>query len=368
MSNDITKNIVSDKILLCSSKKYSLWYKNNNLYYSDSTDEKSRYLTSLNKLRMKYFRLSNFRIFQRLLRLVPRCGIFIDDTVALISLRGYVIAVNIKNKTIEIGHKYRQGMNNPLSFTFVADMANFDEGVYYGEYFGNGNREEVKIFRRLRDGKWETAYVYPPNTIKHIHNIVCDKLNNCVYVLTGDDDEQSGIWRFRNNFCTVETIKIGSQQYRACFGYPFKQGFFYVTDTPLENNYIYYIKDFDKDPIPLAEIEGPCIYGARISENLFAFSTSVEPDSRLKGWKYRLSYKRGKGVKSWHSCIYLGNPEIGFKEVGYGQKDWLPMLLFGFGTFLFPNLDNSYNDGSIVYLVGNSICKTDGKTMKINTL
>ncbi len=78
------------------------------------------------------------------------------------------------------------------------------------------------------------------------------------------------------------------------------------------------------------------------------------------GWKYRLSYSRGLGVKSWTSKIYIGNPENGFKVILTGKKDIFPMLLASFGTFLFPKVETK-----ALFITGQSLIGYDGKTFEI---
>ncbi len=355
-------NIISDKILLCSSRKYRLWYKNGNIFSTGNDTAEYVFLGTLANMNIEHVRLSKYRILQRMLRLAPRCGIFVSESIAIISFYGYVIRIEIEENKIEIEHQFRKDMNNPLTFCKLAGIEGFGDGVYYGEYFGNAKEEEVRIYRRTDEGKWAVAYCFPSGTVRHIHNIVGDCQNKCVYVLAGDEDRQSAIWKFMDNFKSYEIIGGGSQQYRACVGYSFKAGFFYATDSPLEKNHIYYMKEFGIKPESVLEIEGPCIYGRKIGEELYALSTSVEPDSRIKGLRYMLSYRKGKGVKSYNSKVYIGNPERGFVEILSAKKDIFPMLLFGFGTFLFPNV----TVGELI-ITGQSLKRYDGKTISINT-
>lgn len=347
-------------ILVCASNKTDLWFRNGKFYCSDKDDEKKQSLNSIFHLQIRRIQLSRFRAFQRVLRLVPRCGIFADDETALVSFHGSILRINIKTGEMQEEHRFRNGMNNPLSFARIKNVPGFEDCVVYGEYFGNDG-EEVRIFSRTERGNWETVYTFPENTINHIHGIVPDQQNGCIYVLTGDTDSQSAIWKITDHFSHAEKLLSGSQQYRTCVAFPYKDGLVYATDTPLQDNGIYYYNSSADQVKKIMDTEGPCIYGKKLSQDLFALSTSVEPDSRLKGWRYRLTYRRGEGVQSWYSKIYIGNPETGFKQVMQGRKDCLPMLLFGFGTFLFPD-----DASGKLRVVGQSIKGMDGKTITLD--
>ena len=91
------------------------------------------------------------------------------------------------------------------------------------------------------------------------------------------------------------------------------------------------------------------------------FSTTVEGDSSLNRGKFNLiSYKKGKGIKSWNSEVIVGNESSGFKSIARFKKDILPMGLFQFGTVMFPNGKSSNN---YIVLYGCSLKGIDGKMM-----
>ena len=296
-------------------------------------------------------------------RLEPRCGIFTDESTALISIHGGVYRVDLEKGGIYREHSFRKGMNNPLRFSKIENIKGFENCIVYGEYFGNLTKEEVCIYSRSKEGVWKRIDTFAPNTVMHIHGIVPFPEMNCLFVLTGDEDKESGIWKIENNFQSVKPVVTGKQIYRSCVAFPYEKGIVYGTDTPLEKNAIYYIPDINSTKlslIKLADMPGPCIYGMQLSNGDFVFGTSVEPDSRKKGISYKLTYKLGMGVQDRFSHIIMGNPEKGFREVFKAKKDWFPMLLFQFGNFLFPQMET---DRLIV--TGQSVSKLDGKTVEI---
>lgn len=352
--------------LLASSDLYFLYCKGRKIYAVNKHLNNNK-LTYIGQFSLSHILdiVSFSRLAQRCFRLEPRCAIFIDDENALISMHGAVYKVSIPSKSIEFEHHYRAGMNNPLTFSRIKNIKSFDDMICYGEYFGNADSEEVYIWGRKEKNnivRWEKLYAFPANSILHIHSIFPNQYRNSVIVFTGDEDSQSGIFEFKENFLERKCLISGSQRARSCVGFPIEHGIIYATDSPLNSNEIIYL-NLDNNLIEtktLAKINGPVIYGGKIG-NGYCFSTSVEGDPKLKGLRYLLTYKRGPAVYDWKSHVYYGNIEIGFKEVFSKRKDFFSMCLFGFGTFQFP-----YGNFDEIICTGQSLYNLDGKTIKIN--
>src|SRR5215471_1738119 len=63
-----------------------------------------------------------------------------------------------------------------------------DDHVFWGEYFDNPRRDEVHIYASTdRGSHWDIAYTFPTGEIRHVHNIVYDRWENCFWILTGDE-------------------------------------------------------------------------------------------------------------------------------------------------------------------------------------
>lgn len=340
--------------LLYAEENRQLYYRRNVLWLLESG--KWMRLCDVPRTR-KLSALSRSRFFERLMRLAPRCAAKLSGDGWLISVHGAVLRI-MSDGTLTQEHAYRKGMNNPLAFTVISNLDGFDDGIAYGEYFGNSRGESVHIWLR-RNGQWESVYAFPAGSIKHIHGIVPDHRNSCVYVLTGDEDRESAIWEFRNNFRECKKLVGGTQRCRSCVAFPWKDSLIYATDTPLEPNAICRLDLSSGQIETLADISGPVIYGIQHGENM-VFATTVEPDSRIKGRRYLLSYKRGAGVKTWNSYLYIGNPDKGFSQAVIARKDLLPMGLFQFGTFQLPPASDT-----ALYATGQSLIKYDGKTVKL---
>ena len=344
---------------LVVGERRCLSYKNGKIFTHFNITDKPVYFGKL-PMTAKQRLLSMFRMTERMFRLEPRMALEVGEGKYILSFCGAIYCLDIHEGTILREHNYRPGMNNPLNFCEIEGIDGFDNCIAYGEYWGNTKRETVSIYTR-RERSWELAYTFPSGTVQHIHGLVADKYRNCVLILTGDKDEESGIWVAKNNFKEVEPILIGSQRYRSCMAFPLEEGILYATDTPLEKN-ILAIATKEKNGWAervLYDMPGPCIYGTA-AENNYVFATSVEPDSRITGVKYWFTYQLGSGVTDRKSHIIIGNVNDGFKNaIGY-EKDILPMLLFQFGNVQFPS--GVLRNGSIImYPV--SVRKYDGKTV-----
>ncbi|NCU31691.1 MAG: SAM-dependent DNA methyltransferase, partial [Candidatus Moranbacteria bacterium] len=159
------------------------------------------------------------------------------------------------------------GMNNPIGFAEINNIKGFDDCIAYGEYTGNPSAGTVSIYSRNKSGEWNIAYTFESGTIKHIHAIVPDHFRNNVLILTGDSDKESGFWVAENNFKTVRPLIFGEQRYRSCVAWPLKEGILYATDTPLENNYLFFISESNNwQPEIVNEMPGPCIFSAKIGD------------------------------------------------------------------------------------------------------
>lgn len=302
-------------------------------------------------------------IVARLLRNEPRCAALIDKNTCLISNNGSILNYNVSENTFFVEHKYDRGMKNPLTFCIVKDDNGFTTAVYYGEYIWNKDCGPVAIYKR-EDGIWTKVYEFPPNTITHIHNIVYDCRKKLFYILTGDTDEAAGIWIADESFSSVKRLLSGEQKYRACVAFPIEDGIIYATDTPLEKNHIYRV--LVEDEIirridPLKELPGPCIFGTCIGGK-YLFATSVEPDSSLPNWRYRITYKLGKGVAERYSHIYIISETGELIEDYREKKDLWPIWLFQFGNFVFP--DNHTDE---IFATSQSLSCGHGVTVMIGS-
>lgn len=301
---------------------------------------------------------SRNRLLTRLLRLEPRGILKIDDNNILLSFNRYIYHLKIFEKIVYSVHKFRVNMRAPLYLTRIDNLKGFSRRYCYGEYFNNSEKSEVSIYGCYGNtSSWHEVYRFKKGEINHIHSILPDPYRNRVWIFTGDFGEAASIWYTDDDFITIKKYLGGNQQYRACVAFVVPEGLIYVTDTPLESNNIYFISK-DKKVEKIYELEGSSIYGGCYGDK-YIISTVVEGHADgSQGRLGLLSYKRGRGIKSWYSNLIIGNLQEGFRSIGRFRKDLFPMGLMQFGTMIFPSGDNP-TDKIIFY--GKSLKGIDGK-------
>ena len=199
--------------------------------------------------------------------------------------------------------------------------------IYWGEYFDNAARDEVHIYGSADGGaSWNVIYTFPRGSIRHVHNIVHDKWENCLWILTGDYGDECRILRAACDFSTVDTIMQGNQQARAAAAVITAEGVFFSSDTPLESNYIYCL-DRGGNVSQLTAISSSSIYGCRVGSQMF-FSTMVEPGEVNRDHTIRVYGADSSTPQSWE-------PVLSWK------KDLFPMALFQYGNAFLPDGENA---------------------------
>ena len=282
------------------------------------------------------------RLFSRLLRFGVRSSLPIDDQNIILSVGNILYELNIETTYLSKGWCCKEGAR-PLALTEVRGINGFQDGFYFGEYLQNNKKNPVSIYRRVAQNKWESIYTFSNGLVNHVHNIVADPYNNCLWVLTGDFDEAAAIWKVTDNFNKVERIVYNDQKYRGCVAFATPNGLLYATDTPFSDNYIYLFKPNNQETIPLFHLHGSCIYGCMWKDN-FVFSSTVEGDGRDESlWDFFFDREKGPGIIDEYVHLYIGNPDKGFKEIYSEKKDRLSFL-FQFGAFKFPSGPNMSND------------------------
>lgn len=282
--------------------------------------------------------ITRLPILARILRKGIRCGINISENIVLFVIGQKIYELDIANGQFSDGYR-TPDKSRPLMFSKIECIKGFDDGIYFGGYKGNPNKDPISIYKRIQKDDWVEVYKFPQGSIEHIHNIIADPYKNVVYILTGDFDHSAGIWMAEDGFKSVLPLLAGDQKYRGCVGFPTPQGLVYATDSPFAVNSIRLLKNAGDvwETIHLTDINGPSIYGCQW-QNDFVFATSVEGDGRNQSIWYKLFGKqRGISIKENYSFIYKGNLEDGFKEIYKAKKDCLPFYLFQFGVLIFPS-------------------------------
>jgi hypothetical protein len=317
------------------SKSSILLFKNSSFFILDLSNVETTFLVKI-KTSLKESTISGITIASRVLRKGVRCGIKISENHVLFVMGQRIYELSIRDPHISNGYITPDG-SRPLTFSKISAISGFEDGIYFGGYKGNPDKDPISIYKRVGYDQWEEVFQFPSGTIEHIHNIIPDPHRDLVYILTGDFNHSAGIWKAEKGFKSVFPLLVGDQKFRGCVGFSTSDGLIYATDSPFSKNSIRILRNKGKDweSVHLMDINGPSIYGCQWF-NDFVFSTSVEGGGHNQSILYKMwGNKRGEGVLENRSYIYKGNLNDGFKEIYSVQKDILPFFLFQFGVLVF---------------------------------
>ena len=286
--------------------------------------------------------LGRSKLISRLLRLGVRAAVSIDGERIVLSLRNMLYELNVNNGLLSKGYFCGEGIR-PLQFTTVANIGGFEDGIYFGGYLDNMDKNPVNVYHRVGVDKWEVVYTFPKGAINHVHSIVSDPYRNCLWIFTGDFDDSAAIWKVTDGFKKVERVACNDQKFRGCVAFVLPEGLLYATDAPFADDYIYLMNPDTFKVKELFPIDGSCIYGCKWKDN-YVFSTTVEGDGRnTPKMEFLFGRKRGAGIKDDYVHMYMGNLKDGFHEIYKEKKDRMPYYTFQFGVFKFPHGIN-YSD------------------------
>jgi hypothetical protein len=199
--------------------------------------------------------------------------------------------------------------------------------IFWGEYFDNPLRDEVHIFGSSDHGAhWDVAHTFARGAIRHVHNIVYDQWDDCLWILTGDNGDECRVLRASCDFKDVETVLAGRQQTRAVALVSTHDAIYFSSDTPSETNHVYRLNRRG-NLTQVASLNSSSICGCRVGEAVF-FSTMVEPS------KVNLE----RNVR-----LYGGRGEDNWVRLQQWAKDSWPMGLFQYGNAFLPDGNNATN-------------------------
>jgi len=348
----------NDKIILknyfpiCFNSNHNLIVsKKNNIYNYCLLTNKLEYILSLPSNYLDRILESN-KYTYRVFRKGVRYGVNMSANKILLVYQKLFYEIDVSEKSAKQVFDLERG-NRPLNIAKIDSIKGFNNSFCFGEYFSNFKKEEVHIYSRGENENWFVSYTFPRNTIEHVHAIIPDKFRNCVWIFTGDLENSAAIWKATDDFKVVTPVLKGSQEYRACVGFPIKEGLIYATDSQFSSNSIrIMILDENNNWVSkhLQDVNGPVIYGCQYKEN-FIFSTSVEGESEKKGrfLKY-FDSEPGLGIQENYSHLVVGQYENGFRLIEKYKKDAFPFILFQFGAIIFPSGINNSD-----YLVSSNI-------------
>lgn len=282
-----------------------------------------------------------FRLAERALHAECRWAHELPDGNILFSFENGIFSMNpaegvVRRETVPVRGK-------PLMIAPIRDIPGFADGVAFGDYGGNDRRDPVRIFFRPERGAvWETAYTFPAGEIRHVHGLFPCAGRECVYILTGDEDGECGIWEARDGFRSVCPVLRGNQQYRACQMQALPDGdILFMTDSPSEPNHMFRLSS-EGDVSPCGELPGTCIYG-RPAFDGGIYSTTCEPDAKAPNRAvFFLTNRPGKGIRSRTIEVFTVNDRGEKNVLAAFQHDGLPLRLFQYAAVTFAEGDKIY--------------------------
>lgn len=282
--------------------------------------------------------LMSIRLLARIFRLdVYSSAIHKDNYYFCFDKKLFSFNKSSKKLTVEMSFDLGHG---PLSFCCIGGLEGIDDNIYFGDYIGNPNRNPVSIYRRIESGNWERCYTFSNGLVNHIHGLVEDSINNCIWILTGDYGSFFGIYKANYDFSYVEPILIGDQKYRTCVAYPLADGLLYATDSHLEENTIRMLKNKNGNWISkeITKVNGPVIYGTELLD-YYIFATSVEPGIKKNNIVLDLlACDKGPGIKKNQvEIVAISKSSLKKKILEVNPKDFFPARLFQFGAACFPS-------------------------------
>jgi hypothetical protein len=253
------------------------------------------------------------RITRRLFRCGVRHLIRIDENTVVCWAFGGVFRYDLPQKRLTRSAAVFPG-SRPLNICHAGGGT-----LFVGEYRSNPERSAVHVFTSSDSGlTWSVAWEF--DSVRHIHGVHHDPYTGHIWIATGDEDNECGIWVTTDRFKTVRLITGGTQQARAIQLIFTEDHVYFGSDTPYEQNWLYRLRRQDLQIERLQPVDGSVFYGCKVGNRLF-FSTVCEPS--------KVNLSREAAV--WESCDGTNwRPLVKFR------KDFLPFKLFKYGQIRFP--------------------------------
>jgi hypothetical protein len=176
--------------------------------------------------------------------------------------------------------------------------------ILFGEYFRNDSRVPVRVYASDDDGQsWRVMHEFPAGRIRHVHALIEDPYRDDLWLCAGDLDHESFLARSSDGGQHFDIVGGGSQTWRACCVLFTPEHVYWGADTSkyVEHRHIYRLYRGAAEPEPLVAVDGAVEFGARLGDDLFAFSTSRTGHENPADRSPRLWIGREAGP--WHGFV-----------------------------------------------------------------
>lgn len=254
------------------------------------------------------------RLTNRMLRTGFHCVSFLNDG-RIVAILAKTIAVLDPGET-RFRRTWKVQRGNRPRGTAVTP-----EGwIFWGEYFRNPGRDPVHVYGSYDRGEtWDVVYTFPIGSIKHVHNILYDKWEDCLWMITGDERNEPKILRVSKDWSVIDVVREGTQQDRAATMIITQDDIYYATDTPHEQNHIYRMNKRNGNVQKIASTSGPAMWSCKSNGAMF-FSSAAEPG--------RYYYPA--------ACIWGSKDGNFWNKLIEWQKDALHPRFFQYGNVILP--------------------------------
>ena len=194
--------------------------------------------------------------------------------------------------------------------------------VFFGEYTINlDHKNDTHLYRSDDNGLTFKVIKTFPKNVRHIHFVKYDPYEDCLWLGTGDADNECFLMRSDDNGDSWEMIGKGSQDWRAigiCFD---KDYIIWGTDAGSvpDQNHLIRMNRISHEIEIIDNAEGPCHGCGSFADGRVFISTGVEGGENEHDRIARMKLIKGKDV---HNVLYL-------------KKDMLP-LICQYGVMRFP--------------------------------
>jgi hypothetical protein len=198
------------------------------------------------------------------------------------------------------------------------------EHLFVGDYFGNPDREAVRIYRiQIPTGRWNVFYEFPARAVRHVHVVQYDSRLHRLWVATGDEDAECSIGMLCPDTGKMTRVGGGSQDWRVVSLAMTDQAVYWGTDNHTGHNRIWKLPHGQEHPVALGNVIGPVYYHGWLNGRI-VFATTVE---------------KGEGQQDSYGRLYSVDANDRISLIGEYRKDlWSPKF-FGYGVMEFAQGD-----------------------------
>lgn len=288
--------------------------------------------------------LSCNRLSSQLLRIGIHHILPLQDGNVFVVSKKYARVFDKDGKVLSTFTGYRG--NKPAQFGICqADNGN----IFFGEYTINiNNTNETTLYRSTDGGKTFCGiYTFPRDVIRHIHFVQWDPYENCLWMGTGDKDNECMLMRSFNYGETWEIVGKGTQRWRA-IGVVFTKDYLYWgTDAGSvpDQNYVMRMSRKDYKLENVFELDGPCHGITSLANGDIYLCAGVEGGENETD-KYARLYR-----------IHAGTISVVLKM----KKDIFPLIL-QYGVIHFPH---GLSSGNKLFFTSYGLTHGGEKTFKI---